>query len=376
MTTQVLTTRIIKHWADFIALENSWDKLLAQSDANTIFLTWDWINSWYNTSTSIIRPYIIVIESADQIVAIAPFYIQDYKLAKCIPYKALKCLADQAIGSEYGNFIVSENLGNYSAIKLKTMLWHELRSPKCSKHWDFIWLSNIAAWTSGGQSLLAALAQQPDLRYNQREIEFAATELQPLNNDILPQLSKSLRTNIKQTTKQLVKKGCVNIQLTQTIDELPQHLDTLFHLHNQRWQHTGNSGSFARRPALMAFYKTFTPLALNNQQLRLLRLEVDGEIQAMQLGYVYAGKFLALQEGFNPDFVAGTGQVLRHAAFKSCMDERLTEYDFLAIYTDHKRRWLAQKNIGCQLFIWQSKLNTLPFSYQPIWPTGRYLSEN
>jgi len=375
MTVQCPTTRIIRHWADFLALEKSWDKLLARSDANTIFLTWDWINSWYSTSLTTVRPYIIVIEYADEIIAIAPFYIQDYKLAKCISYRGLKCLADQAIGSEYSNFIVTSELTQYSAIKLKKMLWDELNSSRCSKQWDFIWLSNIAAWTSGGQSLLTALTLQPALRYNQREIEFAATDLQPLNIDILPQLSKSLRTNIKQTTKQIGKQGHMDIQLTQHIDDLPQHLDTLFHLHNQRWQRTGSAGSFSR-PALMAFYKSFTPIALNNNQLRLLRLEIDGKIQAMQLGYVYDGKFLALQEGFNPDVVPGTGQVLRHAAFGACLNEKLTSYDFLAIYTDHKRRWLAQKHIGCQLFIWQKKYKNLPFNVQPIWPTGRYLNED
>lgn len=375
MIVQRPTTRIIRHWADFITLERSWDELLARSDANTIFLSWNWINSWYNTSLSTIRPYIVVIEYADEIVAIAPFYIQDYTLAKCIPYRGLKCLADQSIGSEYSNFIVSAALTQYSTAQLKRLLWDELNSSRCSKHWDFIWLSNIAAWTRGGQSLLTALAQQSAFSYNQREIEFAATDLQPFDHDILPQLSKSLRTNIKQTTKYLDKKGHVDIKLTQDIEELPQHLDTLFHLHNLRWQRTGNAGSFSR-PALAAFYKSFTPIALNNQQLRLLRLEVDGEIQAMQLGYVYDGQFLALQEGFNPDFIAGTGQVLRHAAFNACLDENLTSYDFLAIYTDHKRRWLAQKNIGCQLFIWQHKYKNLPFNVQPIWPTGRYLNED
>lgn len=374
MTATAPTTRIIDHWPDFIALEKSWDRLLEQSDANTLFLSWNWINSWYNTSPSLIRPYIVIIELSGDIVAIAPFYIEDYKLAKCIPYKALKCLADQGIGSEYANFIVAQDLPSYCTIKLKNLLWQEVS--RSSHRWDFIWLSNVAAWSKGGQSLLEALNQQANLSYNQRDIEFASTELTTFDKGILPKLSKSLRTNIKQTTKHLEKKGLVNIRLTQHIDELPQHLNNLFQLHNRRWSDTGNSGSFARRPALVAFYNSFAPLALKNNQLRLLRLEVNGEIQAMQLGYVYDGKFLAIQEGFNPDFVPGTGQVLRHAAFKACQDEGLIEYDFLAIYTDHKRRWLAQKNIGCQLFIWQRKLKTLPFELKPIWPTGRYLTQN
>ncbi|MFT5879883.1 MAG: hypothetical protein ACI86X_001004 [Moritella sp.] len=379
MTILKPTVRIITRWYEFEQLERSWDQLLTQSDADTLFLTWNWVNCWRKTAKSKVQPYIILLEQTGSIIGIAPFYVQAYKLINCISYNALKCVADQGIGSEYANFIVSSS--NSSSIK--KALWDALIEPSVAKNWDFIWLTNIAGWTPGGKSLLTALEQQPLLHYNKRTVEFAATPLAqfdktpltPFSKEVIPSLSKSLRTNIKQTRKQLEKRGNVNIQLTQQPAELPQHLDTLFTLHNKRWESAGLTGSFARRPELGKFYQAFTPQALRHNQLRLLRLEVNGEIQAMQIGYVYNKTFLAIQEGFNPDFVAGAGQVLRHASFQHCHNEGLEIYDFLGGYTNHKRRWLAHKNIGCHLFIWQHKYKNLPFKYRDIWPTGRYLNQ-
>ena len=362
--------RIIDNWQDFEQLQSIWDTLLQQSDANCLFLSWDWINCWRLAARQPITPHIVVIEQDSQVIAIAPFYIQKYKLLNCIPYHVLRYLADAGVGSEYGNFIVA----SHTTTTLKLQLWQALLQPASRGKWDIIWLSDIASWTPGGQSLICALQQVAELKYHTRAIAFAATDLTGIDKQVLPSLSKSLRTNIRQTRRQLDNLGQLSIVLSQDVNELPQHLQKLFQLHNKRWQAAGLSGSFARRPELMDFYNAFTAIALQRDQLRLLRLDIDGKTKALQLGYVYNGSFLAMQEGFDPDFIAGTGQVLRHAAFLQCQQEQLDEYDFLGIYTNHKRRWLAAEKNGCQLFIWQDKLKNTPFNFTPIWPTGRFLT--
>ena len=362
--------KIIKNWLDFKQLKSSWDDLLTSSDADSLFLTWNWINCWQKTSSTTNTPYIItLLNSENKIIGIAPFYIQKYQLLKCIQYKALRFIGDQNIGSEYANFIVSPINSHY----IKQQLWQVLSQEKSV--WDFIWLTNISVWTQGGKSLIDSLKQIPALNVNLRPIEFAHTPLHNIDNDIMPKLSKSLRTNIKQTQKHLDHLGKWKVELSVTPSDLPSHLTTLFNLHNKRWKKTGLKGSFERRPDLVEFYKAFTPIALNKKQLRLFRLEINNKIQAMQIGYVYKKQFLAIQEGFNPDFLAGTGQVLRYFSFNHCLKEQLNDYDFLGGYTNHKRRWLAQKSIGCHLFIWQKKLKNLPFKMIKIWPSGRYLTE-
>jgi CelD/BcsL family acetyltransferase involved in cellulose biosynthesis len=172
--------------------------------------------------------------------------------------------------------------------------------------------------------------------------------------------------------RRLDKMGPWRVEVSSADSSVNDHLNKLFLLHNKHWQNTG-FGSFERNPELVDFYRVFVPLALKKGWLRLLRLESNGEIQAMQLGYVYNNEFLAVQEGFNPDFIPGIGQVLRYYSFTNCQEEGLSCYDFLGVYTDHKRRWLADKKLGSNIFIWHPKMKNIPFSIQEIWPTGRYL---
>jgi CelD/BcsL family acetyltransferase involved in cellulose biosynthesis len=361
--------KIIKNWLDFKELKSSWGELLESSDANSLFLTWDWINCWQQTSATENHPYIVLIIKNNNIIGIAPFYIQKYCLLKYISYKALRFIGDQNIGSEYANFIVSP----IDSSAIKQQLWQILSQKKSA--WDFIWFTNVSKWTLGGKSLVDTLKLNSSLNFHQRHVEFAQTSLHEIGDDIMPFLSKSLRTNIKQTQKHLSNYGKWDIKLSENIAELNIHMEALFSLHNKRWKKAGLKGSFERRPALVNFYKAFVPIALEKKYLRLLRLEINNEIQAIQLGYVYKNQFLAIQEGFNPDFLAGTGQVLRYFSFNNCLKEHLNDYDFLGGYTDHKRRWLAQKNIGCHLFIWQNKIKNWPFKIKKIWPTGRFLTE-
>ncbi|WP_028862304.1 GNAT family N-acetyltransferase [Psychromonas aquimarina] len=366
---KLIHARVISDWHGFENIRAEWNKLLKQSDADNIFLTWEWLNCWRNSQKSLIKPIIIVIEKSGEIIGIAPFYIQQYRLAHLFTYNALRFAGDQAIGSEYSNFIVHRD--NSTAVKAG--LWRQLLSPEVKVLWDFIWFTNIAAWSEGGKTLLQSLAEVKSLHCNQRTVEFSRVPLELFRSDILPKLSKSLRTNIRQSSRRLDKLGPWQITVSDPDSDIFQQLEKLFSLHNQHWLHAGSSGSFQRRPELAAFYRLFVPLALEQGWLRLFSLQSNNETQAMQLGYVYNNDFLALQEGYNPKFLPGIGQVLRYSAFSYCAQEQLNCYDFLGGYSDHKRRWLAEKRLGCSLFIWRDKALNLPFYTKKIWPTGRYL---
>lgn len=156
-------------------------------------------------------------------------------------------------------------------------------------------------------------------------------------------------------------------------NELDKQLELFFELHNKHWKDAGLAGSFQRSSELQDFYRLFVPLALKKNWLKLFYLQSNNQIEAMQLGYLYNNRFLAIQEGYNPDFLAGCGQVLRHFALTYCIQHDIAYYDFLGVYTDHKRRWLAQKKEGADLFVWQNKIKNVPFYLKKIWPTGAYL---
>lgn len=361
--------RVIKKINEFQQLKLDWLRLLAQSDADQLFLTWEWVNCWLLSQKKEIPLVIVVVEQAGQVTAIAPFYIQLYSLFSLVKYRALRFVGDQDTGSEYSDFIVN----HHRNAELKKIIWQALLSAEIKDLWDVVWFRNVALWRASGQVLIKSLTTVKKLHYQQRVAPFSLIPLLESREEILTDLSKSLRTNIRQTSVRLDKLGPWEMELCGSLNELDKQLNTLFYLHNKHWESAGLSGSFQRSSELQDFYRLFVPLALEKNWLKLFYLKSNNKIEAMQLGYVYNNRFLAIQEGYNPDFLAGSGQVLRHFAITYCIQNGIDEYDFLGGYTDHKRRWLAQKKEGGDLFIWQNKIKNMPFYLRKIWPTGRYL---
>lgn len=364
------SVRIIKDWLGFERLKQDWRCLLTRSDADVIFLTWEWIDCWRRSQINPITPLIVVIEKDDVVVAIAPLYRCQYRLLNAINYRALRFLGDKNSGAEYSNFIVDAAQRD----ALKTELWEALLSPAIKGEWDVIWLHTVASWTPAGQSFIAPLLHIDGIRTQQRTQMFAYCPLNEKPAAILSQVSRSLRKNIQQTQRRLDKLGDWEIVDCQEQGEMKATLARLFYLHQKHWESKGRQGSFQRSAELQCFYQHFVLTAFKQGWLKLYYLKSEGVIQAVQLGYVYQRQFLALQEGYDPTFLAGTGQVLRHYIMQRCYDDGLIAYDFLAGYTDHKRRWLAQKMTGSQYFIFQNRLKNLPFYAQKIWPSGSYLT--
>jgi hypothetical protein len=85
--------------------------------------------------------------------------------------------------------------------------------------------------------------------------------------------------------------------------------------------------------------------------LRFFAARLDGEIKAVQYGYLYRRTFLQMQEGFDLDTATGLGNALRNQVIEHCIVNGVTAYDFLAGYTDNKRRWGVRLRLGHAFFV-------------------------
>ncbi len=118
----------------------------------------------------------------------------------------------------------------------------------------------------------------------------------------------------------------------------------------------------------------FAPLALERGWLWMLGLEDGGEFKAIQLGYVYGGVFNQMQEGFEPSYQNGAGNVLRLKVIEKCIEDGVHELDFLGEWTEHKRRWLAEHRVGHEMFVGHPSLKNRLMFTKEVWPTGRYVT--
>jgi len=358
---------VITSWSRLDTLREDWNMLLISSRADTLFLTWEWINSWRKVVKNSVKPFVIVIRDNDNtLVGLAPFYLTELILLISIKYRTLRIMADVNTGSEYPGWIVKRECER-SVFRLiaKTL-------SQCRKHWDCIWMPKCAGWI-GTFDILEKVCQGERMYCNVRLNSFGAFKL-PTDFEIyIHNLSANRRSQLRRQMKKILERPGVTIAHCQSIDELPYFLEALFDLHYRRWKRRGEQGTFRRKPSEAQFYREFAKHALQKGWLWLFGLKEGDEFKAIQLGYCYNNSFHQMQEGFDPDYFQGVGNVLRAKVIETCINHNVKTYDFLGGITTHKLYWLARERAGYDLFIGHHSVKNSILFNAKIWPSGRFL---
>ena len=69
--------RVIRDAAGLAALAPEWDELLARSASDTVFLTWAWLASWWDTYGDGLEPRVATVREDGRLVAAAPCKIEE-----------------------------------------------------------------------------------------------------------------------------------------------------------------------------------------------------------------------------------------------------------------------------------------------------------
>jgi len=366
-----LRTGVIRSWAEAASLWQEWNDLLSRARGNSIFLTSEWIQTWLQVGGRQMEPFLVVVrEQGGRLVGVAPYYVCRYDLFRVVPIRVLRILADYPTGADYGDWLVSADREECVCRAIGRALAAH------AKAWDCIWMPNVAGWTGAVERLRRA-AEAAGLRMHQRRIGFAAMPLADTFEGFEERLSGHRRRELRRQRKNLVgQAGDVTMAPIAAGESLDEWLDTLFSLHHERWMTRGDAGAFDRKPAEAQFYRRFAPLAHARGWLRLYALKAGGRIRAMQIGYRYGDAFLALQDGFDPGFTAGVGNVLRHYVVEASIAEGIRHYDFLGVMSEHKRRWGAEGREGADVFVLGRSVRAALIRSLKMWPTGRYLQRH
>lgn len=369
-TSTRMKPEILRDWNAVLTLRDEWNELLDRSDAHALFFSWEWMESWIEIARDVNTPFFIVIRDPDnRLLGVAPFYTVKAKLIGLIDYKILRLAGDHSTGFEYADLIASKENPN-GVLKEIGVTLHKYQT-----EWDLIWLPKIAGWSHSLERIRQATTDSVGFAANTRQTDFSSIPLPASFEEYENRFSSKRRNHHKRTGKRVLNEPSTRFTNCTHPEELDHFLDTLFTLHHKRRMLLSDPGTFIRRPSQVSFYRSFTLKALKRGWLRINAIESAGQIQAIQLGYVCCGAYLQMQEGFNPDFTHGSGNVLRRHTISLCIDEGLQEYDFLGGMTEHKRRWGAVKRTGCDMLIGSQKLKSRLLLKFEVWPTGRYLKQ-
>jgi peptidoglycan/xylan/chitin deacetylase (PgdA/CDA1 family)/CelD/BcsL family acetyltransferase involved in cellulose biosynthesis len=346
--------------AELAELRPQWERLLAESASDTIFLTWEWVTTWWAAYGAPGELYILLaVNEAGVVRGIAPLHrrkVRRYGRA----YPALGFIGDTSADSDYLDFIVA---AGHEAETMEAF-WDHLQSELAQ---GVLLLLDEIPESSPNLEILRAMGRRGGALWSESDAPCGAAQLPAQWPDYLAMLAPRFRTKVRSVLRNLEGRSDIAFRVCTDNNELAQLLPSLFDLHTRRWATASKPGVF-RQDRKQAFYRALSPLLLDRGWLYLSWMEWRGMILACQYGFVYGNRYFHLQEGYEPaceHWSIGVG--LRAWSIRNLLDRGVSEYDFLGGMGRHKSDWGAAVKLSKRVVLCHARPRNMVFCRGPEW---------
>lgn len=329
----MLRVKIINRSQDFFNIRTAWNSLLSESNADTIFLTWEWLYVWWESYSKEKELYILLFhDNNGDLIGIAPFYIA-YEKIMGIPIRILKLIGSEEVCAEYLDVIARRDKKDDIIMTLINYL--EDSYVNC----DIFYFNDFSECCIINE-VLAQLRERRSVNYEniiQTTNPFIA--LSKEENLFIADLKKNKKSAAKladiiRRRKKLEKEHEMSIHTENNYSE--EAFDNFVNLHQKLWESRKLPGVF-RRSSFLQFHKNIAKIFAENDWLQLSFLLVKGKPIASLYGFQYKDKFYYYQSGFDPEWKNyGVGKILIYHTICEAIKSGLNEYDFLRGDTDYK----------------------------------------
>ena len=313
------------------ALRDEWNELLDASDADCLFLTWEWLSTWWRHLAGDRRLAILAVRRGGRLVGLAPFCLRPPSLSSRRPLPVLEFLGNGCVGSDYLDLIVRRGYEAEARRAFASALANERL---------------VLDWAQLRRGRCAAAGVAADLGARNWSVSEAVTNTCPFIplagmswEAYLANLGAEHRYNFHRKWKRLNRDYSVQFERVDTEEQCRESIDLVMDLHNMRWRDRGGSDAFDT-PGLVAFHREFSRIALERGWLRLYVLRLDRKSAACLYGFLYGGTFYFYQSGFDSAYrKESVGLVSMGLSIKSAIEEGAEEYDLLHGNEEYKSHW-------------------------------------
>jgi CelD/BcsL family acetyltransferase involved in cellulose biosynthesis len=333
----MFTIEPITRFEQLDALRGEWDDLLSASDANSIFLTWEWLRAWWDCFGSSHHLLVLKCSGGDgRLVALAAMLRTRRSMLLGFSGWSLYLLGDVIGGSEKLDWVIRK--GYEPQVVPLLMDWLHRTAPP----WAVLHYNTVRSDSAAVQVFLEECRKRRWFVLREEQPSYYL-EVPRSWDTFLFLLSKNLRSSLLRDLRRAEKSFSVRARRCESLDQLSTDLGSLFALHAKRWQHRGKSGSLWQEKK-QRFYFELGKRCLERDWLEFWLLEFDGKPVACEFGFRYEGIYSFLQAGFDPDYSSySVGAVLRVFIVQDLIRRGFRGYDFLLGEEHYKERWCAEK---------------------------------
>jgi CelD/BcsL family acetyltransferase involved in cellulose biosynthesis len=282
---------IIENISLFERLEKEWDSLFRESKAASIFQSFEWQRSWwryYGEGNPNLALHIILVRSGNRLVAIAPFFLENLSICGLLKFSRLAFLGDEV--SDYLDILIAPGFEKDCVHHIAQHL------EDCVPRINVIHLQDIPERSGMHGLLYEALICQGFRGESSVSSVCPRVRLGETWQATLKTFSSHRRKNIRNRFNSLNKNYDVQFELIHREEDLPQAMDDLITLHQQKWREVGFRGAFSE-PRAVDFHRSVARLFLERDWLQLSFLRLNGRRVAASYAFRFRNEMGDYQGG-------------------------------------------------------------------------------
>lgn len=320
------------------ALEPDWRTLLEASRADCIFLTWEWITTWWRHFGSGRELWVLAArDEAGALQGIAPLFLERMAVGP-IRLRTLTWIGLRGpLAPDYLDIIATQHRERAAAEAF--IEWLDAHRMQ----WDVVFARQIADDSTGMAHLRSEAVHRGywSLQGLPQEARFATlpSEMELYERECLGAKSRhTLRTDRNRIDRD-GKLRFADLAREWTAERC---IASLAELHGARGRMLERGSAF-ERPGYRSFHESFARLAAGRGWLRMPSYLVDDAPVAARYGFAYRGTLYEYQTGFDPAYAKhGVGRVLLAESIRASIAEGLARFDMLGGASDLKRQFCPE----------------------------------
>jgi CelD/BcsL family acetyltransferase involved in cellulose biosynthesis len=326
----------------FRALRNDWAELVAKNESLSVFVTWEWLFSWwemYGQSADLL--ILVARNDAGEICGIAPLYVNRASFGR----GTIGFIGDHSVASDYLQFVCR----TVDETPVSRAFYDHLAARRPRNPLRFYQLPE------GSGTARAVSERVEGLRLHSSPVEQQPSvyiALPDTFDKYLARLSQNGRHNLRKHRKRLDAAG--GYAFSEEADRWSETFGEFERLHNARMQATGRVTNFAAQ-AFRQFHLLVAERSAERGWLRLYFLRRNGQAVAALYGFTVNNKFYFYNSGFDPAFSDHhVGAALMGLIVERCIQDGLGEFDFLSA-GEYKERWAVEERQKQSFLVSQSR---------------------
>lgn len=335
---------------DFAGMRDVWNTVLEGSVTNEVYLSWEWVHSWWEVFRSGSRVlYILLGKNANsEIVGIAPFYVEQGRKPGSPGRNTLRFCSSRETYPDHLDLIIAKGQEHaFPAAVLAYLNEHE-------SEWDVLQLDGIEehavikrylTGAGNGSSHAYIVDAVP-------ESECPYLPIRESYGEFIKSFSRNKRNNLQRKRKSLLEKeqyhyGIADIEQ----DGAVRHFRELFALHGERAKRKGIRSDFTGEQ-VRSFHELFITRTSGAKKPLIAYLAKGDQYLVLHYCIKHNNKYYIYQTGISPEGESkSAGAVLLSLLIEQAFDEGSREFDFSRGRQDYKYYWTDNARRNYSLFV-------------------------